>query len=129
MKSPPQSEEAEGTNDEPSTALRPKKPFTFPRGWFANVAEISNMHYAMMCDESSDDPITIEDIRHRRDAEKWREAMVDEIKSLSSNETWDLVEMPTGARVVQSKGIFKTKRDVDGNVVRYKARLVARGFT
>ena len=50
-------------------------------------------------------------------------------KSLKENEVWDLVELPRGCKPVGSKWVFKVKTDEDGNVERYKARLVAQGFT
>ena len=49
--------------------------------------------------------------------------------SLEKNETWDIVERPPGTNVVGSKWIFKEKRDADGEISRYKARLVAQGFS
>ena len=37
--------------------------------------------------------------------------------------------MPTGAKSIGCKWVFKTKRDSRGNVKRYKDHLVAKGFT
>ena len=37
--------------------------------------------------------------------------------------------MPVGVNVVGSKWVFRAKKDAAGNVVRYKARLVAQGFS
>lgn len=62
--------------------------------------------------------------------EKWYAAMKDEIKSLMKNNTWVLVDKPSSQRVVRCKWIFKKKVEVsDGNKVRYKARLVANGYS
>src|ERR1051325_9249622 len=56
-------------------------------------------------------------------------AMDNEIKSLHDNNTW-LIKKPAGARLVSCKWIFKVKEGIEGVVSkRYKARLVARGFT
>ena len=52
-----------------------------------------------------------------------------EMKSLHSNEVWELVEPPPDRKVVGNKWIFKRKVDADGAVERYKARLVAQGCT
>ena len=41
---------------------------------------------------------------------------------------WDLCELLQGRKVVGIKLVFKLKCDVDGNVERYKARLVAQGY-
>ena len=51
------------------------------------------------------------------------------MKALKKNETWDLTLLPEGKRSVGSKWVFTIKYNVDGSVERYKARLVARGFT
>jgi hypothetical protein len=40
-----------------------------------------------------------------------------------------LVPCPGGRKLVDSKRVFKLKRDANGQITRYKARLVARGFT
>ena len=55
--------------------------------------------------------------------------MIDELAALHHNKTWVLVPRPRGVNVVGSKWIFKTKHRPDGSVDKYKARLVARGFT
>jgi hypothetical protein len=61
--------------------------------------------------------------------DKWKDAMDDEMKSQLENETWELVELPEGKKVVGCKWVYKIKRDSSGNVVKFKARLVAQGFT
>ena len=55
--------------------------------------------------------------------------MKDEFDSMKSNEVWDLVELPQGAKAIGYKWVYKTKRDSLGNIKRYKARLVTKGFT
>ena len=39
------------------------------------------------------------------------------------------MEAPKDANVVRSKWVFRAKKDTAGSVVRYKARLVAQGFS
>ena len=96
--------------------------------WHSNLAHIADIDFAMTCVEN-DDPVTIDDLKHREDAGKWQKAMRDEIDSLHANKTWDLVERPKNCRTIQTKWVFKTKRNQNGDIVRHKARLVARGFT
>ena len=55
--------------------------------------------------------------------------MEQELKSLHDIHVWDLVEFSTYRKAVGSKWVFKTKQGADGAVKRYKARLVAQGFS
>ncbi|KAJ9543931.1 hypothetical protein OSB04_023638 [Centaurea solstitialis] len=58
----------------------------------------------------------------------WRDAMLDELKALEHNVTWDLVELPIGKRAIGCKWVFTVKVNPDGSVARLKARLVAKGY-
>lgn len=49
--------------------------------------------------------------------------------SLIENKTWDLVQLPDDRKAVGCKWTFKLKKKPDGSIVRYKARLVAQGFS
>ncbi|GJR25984.1 retrotransposon protein, putative, ty1-copia subclass [Tanacetum coccineum] len=56
--------------------------------------------------------------------------MEEEMDSLRKNKTWELVDSPAGQKLVSSKWLFKIKDGIEGvQNPRYKARLVARGFT
>ncbi len=63
------------------------------------------------------------------DAKKWEITMQEEYDSLLINNTWSLVPFPKGRKPISCKWVFKLKHGVDGEIERYKARLVARGFT
>jgi hypothetical protein len=52
-----------------------------------------------------------------------------ELNALKRNKTWELVDLPPGEKVVGNKWVFKIKHDSEGKVIRYKAGLVAKGFT
>ena len=54
--------------------------------------------------------------------------MNEEIKFVKDSDVQDLVPLPEGAKPISCKWIFKTKRNSMGNVERYKAPLVAKGF-
>jgi hypothetical protein len=60
---------------------------------------------------------------------KWREAMIEELNALERNKTWELVHLPAGKRVVGCKWIYTVKQNPEGKIKRYKARLVARGYS
>ena len=58
----------------------------------------------------------------------WREACDEEITSIVKNNTWDLVDLPPGAKAIGLKWIFKIKRNSDGTINKHKSRLVAKGY-
>eukprot|EP00253_Pinus_taeda_P021721 PITA_21721 len=55
--------------------------------------------------------------------------MVDEMASLHKNEAWDLVELLAGRKPIGSKWVLKKKTNVEGKVEKYKADLVAKGYS
>jgi len=55
--------------------------------------------------------------------------MDEEIEALERNHTWEMVELPRGQKAVSCKWVYTPKYRADGTLERYKARLVARGFT
>ena len=59
----------------------------------------------------------------------WDTTMNEEYRSLMENNTWDLVPLPKGRKLVIFKWVYKTKYALDGSVERQKARLVAKGFS
>ncbi|KAJ9537518.1 hypothetical protein OSB04_030251 [Centaurea solstitialis] len=59
----------------------------------------------------------------------WRAAMDAEMAAILSNYTWDLVPKPSNANIVGNRWLFRHKFDSNGRLERYKARLVAQGFS
>jgi Reverse transcriptase (RNA-dependent DNA polymerase) len=60
---------------------------------------------------------------------EWRAAIQEEIASLQANSTWVEEKVPKGTNLVSTKWVFTVKLQVDGTIERFKARLVARGFS
>ena len=71
------------------------------------------------------DPTTFQEAaKHLR----WKEAMDAEISSIEKNQTWSLVTLPDGAKAIGVKWIYKTKFNELGEVNKFKARLVMKGY-
>ena len=72
------------------------------------------------------DPISYEEAVK---SDKWNKAMDSEIEAIERNNTWELIDMPSGGKVIGVKWIYKTKLNEKGEVDKYKARLVAKGYS
>lgn len=59
---------------------------------------------------------------------EWREAMQKEFDALVKNNTWIFVPPSPQYKVISCKWVYKIKVKSSGDIERYKARLVARGF-
>lgn len=88
--------------------------------------------YSNMCVEADfnlyGDQITYEEAINGPESEEWCQAMKEELQSFEDNKAWEVVDKPNNATVVQCKWVFKKKLD-KCEKVRYRARLVAKGFT
>lgn len=59
----------------------------------------------------------------------WVNVMHEELNNFTRNEVWTLKERPKYARVIGTKWVIRNKQVDQGNVVRNKAKLVAKGFS
>jgi len=59
----------------------------------------------------------------------WQDAMDEEHSALIDNNTWELVDLPPKKKPIGCRWVYKVKYQPDGRVDKYKARLVARGFS
>jgi len=75
------------------------------------------------------EPKSYEDAKASADASKWISAMKEEIDTLEKRSTWEVVKRPKDKPVVSCKWVYRMKLNEAGEIVRYKARLVARGFS
>jgi len=44
------------------------------------------------------------------------------------NKVWKLVDLPTQHKSIENKWVFKIKRQIDGTIDKFKARLVMKGL-
>lgn len=59
----------------------------------------------------------------------WINVMKLEIVALEENEIWSIVDLPAGKTLIQCKWVYKVKYKASGEVERYQARLVAKGYS
>ncbi|EPS61506.1 hypothetical protein M569_13291 [Genlisea aurea] len=60
---------------------------------------------------------------------EWEKAMSEELQGLEENKTWVLVDKPPDCKPIGCKWVYRVKLNPDGSISRYKACLVAKGFT
>ena len=58
----------------------------------------------------------------------WIVVMQDELNQFTRNDVWFLVPKTDDKNIIGTKWVFRNKIDEDGNIVRNKAKLVAKGY-
>ena len=99
--------------------------------WMASVEECEEEYVFLAATSEAEalEPRSLAEAQKRPDWPLWEKAIEEELATLKAAGTWEVVDRPVGVNVVSSKWVFKAKKDAAGNVVRYKARLVAQGFS
>jgi hypothetical protein len=91
-----------------------------------NDEEQANLHNLAIFSPSNEDPTTYDEAAKH---DIWKQAMDSEIAAIESNNTWELVELPAGAKKIGVKWVYKTKYNEQGKIEKHKARLVAKGYS
>lgn len=86
------------------------------------------VHVALAASLFSDDPATFREAMESEMSPEWWAAMQREFGSIRKNGTWEEVIVPDDGNVVGCKWVYKVKTDGNGQVVKYKARVVAKGY-
>ena len=79
--------------------------------------------------EQGAEPATVNEAMLSPEKKKWKEAMRKEMKSIKANKVWELVKLPKGKKTIGCKWVYKRKTHADGSLERYKAHLVAKGYS
>ena len=106
-------------------SARERKPPVYYHDEYAGVTTAK--HTALFVTEV-EEPTTLKKALESDHAENWKAAADSEYQSLLKNETWELVELPPGRKAITCRWVFKVKHDENGQVERFKGRLVAKGF-
>ena len=75
-----------------------------------------------------EDPKRYKEAMTSRDTSFGEHAINDEMDSIMSNQTWELVNLPPGSKPIGCKWIFRRKYYTNGMIETFKAILVAKGF-
>ena len=73
-------------------------------------------------------PSTYKEAIQSSEATEWIRASEEEVESHSINGTWDLEIPPPGRKILPGRWVYTTKLGPDGEISRYKARWVGKGF-
>ncbi|GBN72653.1 Retrovirus-related Pol polyprotein from transposon TNT 1-94 [Araneus ventricosus] len=104
---------------------------------FSTKRELKNVTDEDLSEESSEEEhsaMVTEIPKSYREAivsslkEKWINAMETEISILKDREVWEIVPRPRNKTVIGCRWVYSIKENVEGQILRYKARLVAQGF-
>ena len=124
-----------GTGNENETVTRKSTRISkAPERYIANLAvhksskafeEITEGQRHMLETE----PMNFDEATKSKNGGKWNEAMRSEINSLMSNGCWELTTLPKGKHLIKSKWVFKLKQNENGEIDKFKARLVACGYS
>ena len=76
----------------------------------------------------NDEPTTYKESLNSSESDQWVNARKSEMDSMYTNQVWTLVDPPEGIKPIGCKWIFKKITGMEGNVITYRARLVAKGY-
>lgn len=122
--------------DQPTTSVIPS---SFPASTSSNIHPMvtrskhgitkPKTQFGLTVVDPISSPVTVEPsyfseaIKHT----VWQQAMSEEFTALVKSRTWTLVPPPPNTNIIGCQWIYKIKRNSDGSIARYKARLVANG--
>lgn len=99
-----------------SMSLRKRQDLKPPKKYETQLNESSYM-----------EPNTYNEAMRSVFANQWRDAMQDEMNSMKQHKVWSLVDLPTQKRPISCRWVFKIKTDLNGEIDKFRARLVVRG--
>ena len=108
-------DDMERSHSELRRSKRQRKEFSFGDDFYTYLIENEPSYYL--------------EVISSLDALLWKEAIKTELDSILKTQTWELVALPSGAKPISYKWIFKSKYLSDGFIEKYKARLIAKGFS
>ena len=93
------------------------------------ISEIEVANLAYLAAHGPITPLSYKEAIRSPDPREWHQAMSEEIGNLTRQNTWELVPLPKGRKAIGSRWTYVIKFSPDGTITRYKAQLVAQGFS
>ena len=79
----------------------------------------------LFCLYTDHEPLTFQEAKEE---DCWWSAVKEEMHAIQKNDTWELTALSQSHKAIGVKWVYKIKRTTDGEVDRYKERLVAKGY-
>ena len=95
--------------------------------WEENEAETEWFTHAVTATISDDEPL-IEDVINGDESAHWKKGMEEELDQIKKLGTWELFEAPPDANIIPSRWTLCHKRNAEGKITCYRARVVAKGY-
>jgi len=76
-----------------------------------------------------DEPTSFKEAVDSPNHKEWIDTMKDAMDSTVRNKGWELIDLPPQHKSIGNKWVFKIKCRADGSIDKFKARLLAKGFT
>ncbi|KAF1332330.1 putative Integrase, partial [Globisporangium splendens] len=108
-------------SDEDGATRRSTRRRISPVEWWrasANMVEVRDLS----------EPTSFQEAVSGAEQVHWRNAIRAELKSMRLRGVFRAAKLPTDQRAISTKWVFKIKRNTDGTINKYKARLAAKGF-
>jgi Reverse transcriptase (RNA-dependent DNA polymerase)/gag-polypeptide of LTR copia-type len=122
----------------PPTEADPNERILRPRGErvpfdFKRRTTYKRPSFAMACIEQANatepyEPKTYKEAIEHGSHKEWLKAMEDELDSLHENDVWKITTLPPDRTPLRGRWIFRYKRGPQGEILRYKARWVVKGY-
>jgi len=94
------------------------------------IKYLSNINLVSFNLEELEPPLDFDDIFERPDEDNWLKAVSVELENMKNKNVYTFVyNIPKDKNVISCRWVFTYKRNDKGEIVKYKARLVARGFS
>ena len=118
------------TPQEPLTPDRPTESLRAKQREKSNLAKELFLDTSFLTKGAKEDlPQFYDEVIKGPEADQWKEAMDVEMSQLNKMVTWKKEDLPKEWKAIGCRWVFVRKKDKHGKIVKYKAHLVAKGFS